>query len=131
MRLFLIASLLLLACGDEVDDRPASFTYLYATVFEPNCTTVGCHNGFSQTFGVELDSVEGAYETLVGAQCDPGQPPTDPLRTFVRPGDPERSRLIRLLEGDDVAPRMPPDSPLPVTDIELVRQWILDGAECN
>lgn len=118
-------------CGSDTDDRPVSFSYIHATIIDPGCTTVGCHNAFAAAYGFGLETREGAYSILVGAPCDEGEPPTDPLDVFLRPGDPERSRVLKMIEGDDVALRMPPDEPLPEADIELVRQWILEGALCN
>jgi hypothetical protein len=117
------------ACGSETDDRPANFSYVYTAVIEPNCTTVACHSDSAATFDIALDTLEGAYEVLVGSPC--GDEPVPPLLTYVRPGDPQRSRLINLLIGTDVPRRMPPDVPLPSQDIELVERWILAGAECD
>ena len=51
---------------------------------EPNCTTVGCHNGFAAAYGFGLETPERAYAILVGAPCELDEPPTDPLRVFVR-----------------------------------------------
>lgn len=118
-------------CADSTDDRPVSFTYIQGAVFQQSCATAACHSGHFPIGGLGLDSVDAAYAGLVGAPCVDGEPPTDPLLNFVRPGDPQRSRLVHLLEGTDVPWRMPPDAPLPEPDIELVRNWILDGAECN
>jgi hypothetical protein len=35
---------------------------------------------------------------------------------------------MALLDGDE-RQRMPPDAPLPADDIELIRTWILAGAQ--
>ena len=126
----LIVAAGLWGCTSE-DDRPASFSYIYPTIIEPNCSTIGCHSSFVATYGLQLDTYEGAYAILVGAPCEPGAPPVAPQQNFVRPGQPDRSKLIYLLEGTDVPRRMPPDVPLPSKDVDLVRQWILEGAQCN
>ena len=120
------------ACAAE-DDRPPTFEYVYTTIIAPSCTTVGCHNSFTATYGFRFDTLTGTYAYLTGRVCDPDAPPDPgaPPRNYVAPGDPGRSKLMHLLLGDDVPRRMPPDTPLPAKDIELVSEWILDGAECN
>ncbi len=52
------------------------------------------------------------------------------LRPLVTAYDPNESRLVNMLRARG-ASRMPPDRPLPEADIELVEQWILDGARRN
>jgi hypothetical protein len=130
MRRVVLACALLSACAAE-DDRPATFTYVYTTIVQPSCTTIGCHNTFTQTYGFRFDTLSGTYAYLTGTVCHPGEPPGTPPGNFVRPGQPDRSKLVHLLRAQDVPRRMPPDRPLPEADIELVEQWILEGAECN
>ncbi len=94
---------------------------------------MGCHNSLVATYGFRFDTLEGAYTQLTGVVCDPDVPEVEgePPGNFVRPGQPDRSKLVYLLRGDDVPRRMPPDIPLPEKDIELVERWILEGAQCN
>ena len=124
--------LALTACASE-DDRPPSFTYVYTTILQPACTTISCHNRFTQTYGFRFDSLEGAYALLTGTTCHDGDPdpPGEPDRNFVQPGAPERSKLVHLLRGEEVPRRMPPDRSLPQADIELIELWILEGAQCD
>ena len=117
-------------CGRE-DDRPASFTYVYDTILGPSCATIGCHNSFTQIYGFQFNTKEGMYAILRGHACYEGTEIEGASRNYVYPGDPERSRLIHLLYGEDVALRMPPDRGLSSVDIELVEQWILEGAKCD
>jgi len=47
----------------------------------------------------------------------------------VNPGNPDLSYLIQKLEGPGAAGgQMPPSGPLPQADIDVIRQWITDGA---
>ena len=62
---------------------------------------------------------------LVGRS--PGAPETPTGRNFVVPGDPDASKLVHMLRGDETE-RMPPDAPLPDADIELIERWIRAGA---
>jgi hypothetical protein len=47
----------------------------------------------------------------------------------VEPGNPGNSYLVRKLEGTaSGGQQMPPNAPLPQSEIDVVRQWIQDGA---
>ncbi len=120
-----------LATGCGEDDRPATWSYLHEAIVEPSCATASCHTQISSVAGVELDDREGAYAILVGRPCDGSTPDGEAPRNFVDPGNPERSRLMYLLRGEDVPVPMPPDRFLPYRDVELVAAWILDGAPCD
>jgi hypothetical protein len=129
-RLGLIAVAAWLAgCGE--DDRPASWSYIHAAIIEPGCVTSSCHTRLNAQAGVQLHDRDAAYLILVGRACDGNDPPGQAPRNFVAPGQPESSRLMYLLLGDDVTSQMPPDRPLPDPDIELIERWIFEGAECN
>ncbi len=107
------------SCGTAPDDRPATWSYISAAIIEPNCATAGCHSVLAQAYGVVLYSREAGYVWLV-----------DRDQSFVVPGDPTQSQLLYLLRGDQIR-RMPPDSPLPRADVDLIERWILDGARDN
>jgi hypothetical protein len=113
----------LAACGD-VDERPAKWSYISATIIQPSCATARCHSKGAAVFGLQLDTVAGGYVALVGSPAMPGEPTG---RNFVVPGDPDASKLMWMLRGVE-SQRMPPDEPLPEGDIELIEQWIRDGA---
>ncbi len=120
------ASVALMACGD--DERPPSFQYIHTAIIEPNCTTSGCHSGLSEAAGLDFESMEDAYVQLTGRACgDEGEG----LRRYINPGQPENSQLMYLLLGLEVPTPMPPDVALPDADIDLIEQWILEGAPCN
>jgi hypothetical protein len=47
----------------------------------------------------------------------------------VEPGQPNNSYLVLKLEGEPSAgQQMPPGAPLPQSEIDVIRQWITDGA---
>lgn len=46
----------------------------------------------------------------------------------VNPGNPDISYLIQKLEGSAGGQQMPPNNALPQADIDVIRQWITDGA---
>jgi len=124
-----VLALSLAGCGQ--DDRPVSWSYIHAAIITPACTTSACHTKLAAYAGIELHSKEAAYVILTGTPCDSVDPDGEAPRNFVTPGQPENSRLMHLLLGEEVRRQMPPDRPLPDVDIALVEQWILEGAECD
>jgi hypothetical protein len=79
----------------------------------PSCATASCHSSLTARAGIDLEDEDRAYQLLIDEQ-------------FVVPGDPQSS-LIYLLDGDERT-RMPPDAPLPAADVDLIEQWIIEGA---
>jgi hypothetical protein len=134
------------ACG-QVDDRPATWSYLSPAIFQPSCASTSCHGPAAAVSGLDFSTPERGYTSLtslwswVVVAPDAGAPPSgvpcatidgtfvceQMLRPLVTPYDPAGSRLVNMLRARD-APRMPPDRPLTEPDIELVERWILNGA---
>jgi hypothetical protein len=114
----LIGALTFAGCADSTDERPATFEYLVTAVLAPSCGTATCHSSMTNTSDYAFDTVAAARATFrrrdLVTQLD----------------EPDANRLMRVVltdgSGDD--PRMPVDSPLPDADIQLMRQWIIDGA---
>jgi hypothetical protein len=129
MRWVLLCILATSACGDPVEDRPATWSYISTAIIQPNCATSSCHSTLTSTEGLRLDTVESGYSYLVGGVSTEPAQDTVP-QNFVVPFRPQASKLLYLLRGQEVR-RMPPDSPLPDGDIELIERWILEGAENN
>lgn len=88
----------------------------YATDIQPifNTHCVACHNG-----GLNPDLREGTSYNFITV-TDPGQ---------VVPGDAEGSELYQRLIG--AGNIMPPSGALSNTDVDLVRDWINQGALNN
>jgi hypothetical protein len=118
-----------LGCG-EVDDRPASWSYIHAAIIAPSCATSNCHSSLAATAGIQLHTPEAGYLFMTGRVCGGEELPGEAPRNFVTPGSPEYSPLMYLLRGEERR-IMPPDTPLPEVDIELIERWILEGAPCN
>ena len=140
------AAVALTACG-QVDDRPATWSYLSPAIFQPTCATASCHGPAAAVSGLDFSTPDRGYASLTSlwtwivVASDAGAPPSgvpcatvdgtfvceQRLRPLVTPYDPAGSRLVNMLRARD-APRMPPDRPLTEPDIELVERWILNGA---
>lgn len=103
--------------GDTVFDR------IQATILTPICTV--CHAGANAPLGLRLDA-DNSYLMLVGV-------PSVEVPSLLRvdPGNPDDSYLVQKIEGTAaVGAQMPLGGPsLPVDSMQLVRQWIRDGAE--
>ena len=100
-----------------------TFASIQDNVFTPICTA--CHTGAAAPLGLRLDAAN-SYGLLVGVAS--AQVPSV-LR--VAPGNPAASYLIQKLEGNAaVGARMPLNgTPLAQADIDIIRQWITDGAQ--
>ena len=129
-----LTSLVLAACtgGDGSGLPPTlppgafgpNFSEIQANVLTPTCATTGCHQGAGAPQGLRLDAAN-SYGLLVGV---PSSQSSSVLRTA--PGDPNNSYLIQKLEGTaSVGAQMPLNAP-PVeqASIDVIRQWITDGA---
>jgi len=109
---------------------PVTLTQIQQDVFSPRCS--GCHSGpTSSTLpsGMSLTSAANSYAALVNvASLEQGG------LDRVEPGDPDASYLIRKLEGGPgiSGSRMPQGGPyLSQATIDMIRQWIADGAPNN
>jgi hypothetical protein len=110
-RLVLVAAITAAACDPSDNNRPATLEYITGAILQPSCSQYVCHSAYRMEAGYAFDTVENAKRSLEG---------------IVQPGDPESSFLITCLTR--TIKRMPYDAPLPDKDIELISQWILDGA---
>jgi hypothetical protein len=102
----------------------ANFDSIQANVFEPLCAH--CHSGANAPAGLRLDAAN-SYALLVGIASI-----ERPNLQRVAPGDPGSSYIINKLEGGPniVGERMPAGLPaVPQADIDVIRQWIADGAQ--
>ena len=99
-----------------------NFSEIQANVFTPSCATSGCHDAAAAA-SLEL-SEDASYAMLVDI---PSSQDGNILR--VRPNNPDASYLIQKLEGTAATgQRMPPGGAVPQNEIDVIRQWIIDGA---
>ncbi|MGI9238104.1 MAG: hypothetical protein ACR2QZ_11945 [Woeseiaceae bacterium] len=102
----------------------ANFSEIQSNVFSPTCATSGCHLGAGAPQGLRLDATN-SYALLVNVASS-----EVPALLRVSPNDPANSYLIQKLEGTaSVGSQMPlGGSPLQQATIDVIRQWISDGA---
>ncbi len=100
-----------------------NFSEIQASVFSPDCATSGCHAGVTPAAELNLEEAS-SYAMLVGIQSS-----QDAALQRVAAGDPDNSYLVQKLEGTaSSGQQMPPGAPLPQSEIDVIRQWITDGA---
>jgi hypothetical protein len=102
---------------------------IQASVFSPMCS--GCHSGptsNSLPSGMNLTNAGDSFTALVNV-------PSLQVGSLdrVTPGDPDNSYLIQKLEGTAAGgSRMPQGGPfLDQATVDMIRQWITDGAPNN
>ena len=109
--------------GGVVGPLAPNFDSIQANVFDQYCEH--CHSGANAPAGLRLDPAN-SYVSLVGVASV-----ERPNLRRVAPGDAGNSYLIQKLEGTAGigGERMPAGLPaLPQSDINIIRQWIGDGA---
>ncbi len=107
----------------------ATLAEIQRTIFDPTCATPLCHSAASRNGNLDL-SPGAAYGELVNVTPDAFAAQNAGLLR-VNPGHPENSFLLIKLTGPprDQGSRMPlTGAPLSNEQIDLVRNWILQGA---
>lgn len=110
--------------GGGSSSSTPTFSDVYYAVLGMKC--VGCHSGSAPSGGVNLST----YANVLAAQNASSQ-------KVINSGfNPNLSRLYQVVSGTGLAgglPTMPKSgsgvAPLNATDAELIRQWILNGAQ--
>lgn len=99
-----------------------NYDSIQANILTPLCTN--CHVGATAPLGLRLDAANG-YDLLVNRPSV-----QQPSLLRVDPFNPNLSYLIQKLEGTGATGgQMPLGAPaLPQADINIVRQWIAEGA---
>ncbi len=137
LALALVMALALTACEHAdplADEEPppsgddVKFSTIQTTVFNTSCALSGCHTGTFPPQGLDLSEGQ-AYANLVNVNSQ-----EEPTLKRIEPGDPDKSYLFLKITG---APgirggRMPLGrDPLSDAQIDLIRQWIEEGAQEN
>lgn len=128
-RIAACAAVLTIGCLDP-DDQEVTWSYVYTTIIQPNCTSSNCHSELASTRGLQFHFKEGAYTYLTGRSCDDEALPGQPSHNFVVPFEPGRSKLLFMMRGEETL-QMPPDVALPDVEIGFVERWIAEGALCD
>src|SRR5437660_1708350 len=103
--IILLAAFFPLHAAEDVAARAAA-------ILKDNCA--GCHGAGLKMSNLDLRSRESM---LAGGERGPA----------IEPGKAANSRLYRFAAGIE-KPGMPPGKPLSASDVEVLRQWIDEGA---
>ena len=98
--------------GTPCDPNKVYFERDVKPLLGSNCAMSGCHDAATQQDGVDLSSFEG-------------------VREQVKPGDPEDSDIIEMINESDPDERMPPPPRPALTNEQkmILWNWILQGAD--
>ncbi len=129
--LSLVTALLISSC-EHVDPlevgSEATLSNIQATIFTTNCAVSGCHAGANPQQGQDLSEGQ-AFDNIVGVRSR-----ERPELFRIEPGNPDNSYLVKKIIGDPdiVGARMPLGrAPLSPEQINLIREWVTDGAPNN
>ncbi len=115
-----ICILLVLVGCNATEDRPETLAYITEAILAPNCATANCHSAMKNEYGYAFDSVAASQRSMAMGLIAP---------CADVPCPPGNSALITYITvGDGISGRMPLDTPLANKDIELIANWIEDGA---
>lgn len=112
----------------EIRVTPAlvSFASQIQPIFTNSCVNAGCHPGGGAPFSLRAGE---SYAQLVNQNATVG--PCQGQRRVI-PADPANSVLVKRVEGSTCGNRMPlGGSQLPAASIQLIRDWISQGALNN
>ena len=109
-----------IASADTVGGGHLDYARDIEPIFAANC--VKCHNESKKKGGYRLDAKDRVF-----AAGESGNVP-------IVPGKADESRIVKMLEGkgefaDSIMP--PKGDPLTYQQIQLIRQWIDDGAKTS
>lgn len=112
---------------------PGSFLGIHEFILSKSCAEPGCHDG---SFEPDFRTVQSAYNTLMFHEVFKNYfAPIDgqePLPARIVPGEPELSMFYHRVAYDNPPgfEQMPATGiPLADEEIEIIRQWIVDGAK--
>ena len=130
----LLCGLISTACGEEDQSAlPAPvLDEIQSAIFTPACATSGCHEaGCTDCGNLDMSSAQLSYENMVEKPVHNGIAKMNGW-VNVKPGDPDRSFLIRKIKGPGVGEgdAMPSNSEtLHEEYLKVIEQWIQEGAQ--
>lgn len=123
---------LLLGCGgtESAATLQPTLADLQSAVFTPACATSGCHDATTVAGELDLSSTSRSYEGMVGVPSR-NRVAKENAWLMIKPGEPERSFLVRKLDGPGLGEGDPMPSETEMLSAyyrDLVVQWISEGA---
>ena len=120
-------ALLIAACGVDDDREYQDGRYITEAILAPTCGRAECHSTFVGAKGDVFDTLVGMRRSIV----DNGLVELDSVQ--FDPADPSNAALIQWVTKTDPfglgIGRMPYDSIMPNSDVELLKKWITGPTE--
>jgi hypothetical protein len=113
------------ACLGKPDDRPQTADYIIEAILVPQCGRAACHSAAARSHDLAFDNIPDSLDAMMSMGRRGSPMLAAPAPNGSR--DPNGSRLFTVLV--DPSRPMPPDTPLPKADIDLIYNWIKNGAE--
>ncbi|MCF8261726.1 MAG: hypothetical protein K9J12_13190 [Melioribacteraceae bacterium] len=104
----------------------SKFSNIQAEIFEPNCTTSGCHSGSNPAANLDLTNVNSSYAGLVNISST-----LQGGALRVKPGDSQNSYLVNVLNGTGVLDMPLGGALLDQSLVDSISVWIDNGAQNN
>jgi hypothetical protein len=129
---WIVSGALLLGCGgsEPTADVQPTLADLQSAVFTPACATSGCHDAATAAGELDLSTTSRSYEGMVGVPSR-NRVAKENAWLMIKPGEPERSFLVRKLDGPGLGEGDPMPSETEMLSAyyrNLVVQWIAEGA---
>jgi len=106
------------------NNTSVTFTSVQKEVFDKSCALAGCHSGVDAAAGMNL-SAGSAYANLINIVSV-----RNAIFVRVQPGNSANSFIIKMLRNTGENTRiMPPSGTLNESSIQLVENWINNGAK--
>jgi hypothetical protein len=124
----LLFFLILVSCHPEAEKKlEPTFSSISELIFIPKCALYTCHSpAYYQESGNIDFSTKDVYDSLVNVRSN-----LFPDEFRIKPGDPDNSNLIKRLEGTILAGVPLERSSISQKEINVIRQWIKEGADNN
>ena len=114
---FILATWAMVAASTSIAAAPPKVVFSREVLPILNRECGSCHRGSAAPGGYSLESAE---RLVAGGRHGKA----------VVPGKSAQSSLIKYLTGE-IKPQMPPDRPLPLDTVALIRRWIDEGARID
>lgn len=129
---WIVSGVFVFGCGgsEETGDLQPTLAALQGAVFTPACATSGCHDAATVAGELDLSTASRSYESMVGVPSR-NRVAKENAWLMIKPGEPERSFLVRKLDGPGLGEGDPMPSETEMLSAyyrDLIVQWINGGA---
>lgn len=107
---------------DAAHQSPPAFRQIQDAIFTPSCAKSGCHSGARPPRGLDLSSGV-SYGNIVNVPSA-----DEPGMDLIESGDPESSYLFSKVISD-WSTHTPGEPKLSNSTVQMLREWIADGAK--